>query len=55
MALGLGHMHMNQMKTFQILDNALLEPLGKDVLNFFSPKVYNYFFDPKDTYKHWQT
>ena len=35
---GQGHMHMNQLKTiFKVLDDILLEPLGRDVLNFQSP------------------
>ena len=53
---GLGHMHMNQLKTiFRILDEILLEPLGADVLNFNSKKAYDFFVNAKDTHKSWQT
>jgi len=55
MVPGLGHLHMNQLKTiFKILNDIVLEPLGKDVLNFVSPKAYSYFIDAKDTHKSWQ-
>ena len=37
MLSGLGHLGMNEMKTFfKILDKILLEPLGKEVLHFKS-------------------
>ena len=53
---GLGHLHMNQMQTiFRILDRVILEPLGKEVLNFQSPKAYDFFINAKDTHKSWQT
>ena len=53
---GLGHLHMNQMKTlFKILDPILLEPLGKDVLKFQSPNAYQFFVDAKDTHKSFQS
>ena len=56
MVPGLGHLHMNQLKTiFKILDSIILEPLGKDVLNFQSPKAYSYLVDAKDTHKSWET
>ena len=49
---GLGHLHMNQMKTMlRIVDDILLEPLGKEVLNFNSNKAYDYFVNAKDTHK----
>ena len=53
---GLGHLHMNEIKTlFKVLDKILLEPLGKEVLNFDSPKAYKFFTDAKDTHKSFQT
>ena len=53
---GLDHLHMNQMKClFKVLDPILLEPLGKDVLGFKSPKAYQYFVNAKDTHKAYQT
>ena len=52
---GLGHLHMNQQKTiFKILDEIVLEALGKEVLNFQSPKAYKFFVDAKDTHKTWE-
>ena len=46
---------MNQMKTIlRIADDVLLEPLGKEVLNFNSNKAYDYFVNAKDTHKSWQ-
>ena len=49
---GLGHLHMNMMKTlFRIMDAVILEPLGREVLNFESPKAQKYFIDAKDTHK----
>ena len=46
---------MNQLKTlFQILDQIMLEPLGKEVLNFASPKAYSYFVSAKYTHKAFQ-
>ena len=53
---GLGHLHMNQLKTiFKILDRIMLEPLGKEILHFDSPKAYKFFIDAKDTHKAFQT
>ena len=47
---------MNQVKTFfKILDKICLEGLGKEVLNFSSPKAYNYFLNCKDNHKVWQS
>ena len=55
MLSGLGHLGMNEMKTFfKILDKILLEPLGKEVLHFESQKSYNFFLNCKDTHKAWQ-
>ena len=53
---GHGHMHMNEMKTlFKVLEDVIIEPLGKDVLNFNSIKAYDFFINTKDTHKSWQT
>ena len=55
MLSGLGHLGMNEMKTFfKILDKILVEPLGKEVLHFESQKSYNFFLNCKDTHKAWQ-
>ena len=55
MVPGLGHLHMNQMKTlFKVLDDVLLKPLGKEVLHFSTQKAYNYFRSATDTHKTWQ-
>ena len=51
---GLGHLNMNQLKTlFKIVDKISLEALGKEVLNFEPPKVYEYFINCKNNYKTW--
>ena len=56
MVSGLGHLHMNQLKAFfKVADKILLEPLGKEVLNFQSPKAYDFFIKAKDTHKSFQT
>lgn len=56
MLSGLGHLGMNEVKTFfKILDKILLEPLGKKVLHFESQKAYSYFIECKDTHKSWQS
>ena len=40
---GRGHLGMNQVKTFfKVIDKVFGEVLGKDVLNFTSPKAYSY-------------
>lgn len=53
---GLGHLHMNQMKTlFKVIDKILLEPLGKEVLNFSSKAAYDYFVSATDTHKTFQS
>ena len=45
---GLGHLHMNQLKSiFKVLDKIMLEPLGKEVLNFESLKAFDYFIRGK--------
>ena len=50
---GMGHLHMNQMKTFfKVCDQVFMEPLGKEV--FESKKVYDYFINAKDTHKSFQ-
>ena len=47
---------MNQLKTFfKIVNKICLEPLGKEVLHFQSPKAYKYFVDCKDNHKAWQS
>ena len=47
---------MNQLKTFfKVLDKVCGETLGKEVLNFNTPKSYAYFIDCKDTHKAWQS
>ena len=53
---GLGHLHMNQLKSlFKVLDQIILEPLGKEVLGFCSDKAYSYFSNAKDTHKSYET
>ena len=50
--LGMGHLHMNQMKClFKILNKIFLEVLGKEVLNFKSSKAYSFFVSTSDTHK----
>ena len=52
---GLGHLHMNELKTyFRVVDDIFLHPLGNQVLNFTSSVVYKYFVDAKDTHKAFQ-
>lgn len=47
---GLGHQHMNQLKTlFKALNEIILEPFGNVVLNF--RLAYCYFVNASDTYK----
>ena len=49
---GLGHLHMNQLKTIlKIMDEIMLELLGKKVLNFKSPKAYQFLANAKHTHK----
>ena len=55
MASGMGHLHMNQIKSlFKVLDKILLDVLAKDVLGFKSPKAYEFFVNAKDTHKAYQ-
>ena len=50
LVFGLGHQHMNQLKTlFKALNEIILEPFGKVVLNF--RLAYCYFVNASDTYK----
>lgn len=52
---GLGHLNMSQVKGyFKVLDNICLAPLGRDILNFKSPKAYSFFKDCKDNHKAWE-
>ena len=49
---GLGHLHMNQLKTFfKVCDNILFDVLGKEALKFVTPKAYAYFLNAKDAHK----
>ena len=53
---GKGRLNVNQIKTlFKILDEIILEPVGKEVLDFNTVKSYRYFIDCKDNHKAWQT
>ena len=52
---GLGHLHMNELKTyFRVVDDIFLHPLGNQVLNFTSSVAYKYFVDAEDTHKAFQ-
>ena len=52
---GLGHLHMNQLKTlFKVLDYILLEPVGKKALHLTFTKAYQYFVEAKDIHKSYQ-
>ena len=56
MISGLGHLHMNQIKTLlKVIDNIIPDPLGKDVLCFESPSAYKYCVECKDTHKAYQS
>ena len=47
---GLGHLNMNQIKTFFSICNVIfLESLAKDLLNFSNIKAYDYFY-PRRAY-----
>ena len=49
---GFGHLNMNQLKTFFVAAaDICFDVLGQDVLNFKSPKAYDYFISCKDTHK----
>ena len=55
MSNGLGHMYMNQMKTFfNITRDIIMEPLAKDVLHS-SPTAIERFFKCSDTRKIYQS
>ena len=52
MSYGLGHLYMNQMKTFfSITRNIIMELLAKGVLYFKSPTAIQHFFKCSDTHK----
>ena len=51
----LGHLNMNQAKTFFKTNNICLEALGKKVLHFPLPKACNYFLNCKDNHKAWHS
>ena len=56
MLSGLEHLHMNQLKSFfKVVDQIFLEPLGKEILGFQSPKAYDFFVNAKDTHKAFQS
>ena len=56
MSNGLGHLYMNQMKTFfHIARDIIMEPLAKDVLHFESPTAIQHFFKCSDTHKTYQS
>ena len=49
---GLGHLYMNQMKTFfNIARDITMEPLAEDVLHLESPTAIQHFFKCSDTHK----
>ena len=53
---GLGHLNMNQLKTFfKIVNEICLKILGKKFMHFHSPKTNEYFADCKDNHKAWQS
>ena len=53
---GLGHLNMNQLKTFfAVAEHICFDTLGKDVLNFKTPKAFDYFISCKDTHKSWES
>ena len=53
---GLGYLHTNQLKSlFNVLDQIILEPLGKEVLGFCSDKAYSYLANAKETHKSYKT
>ena len=53
---GLGHLHMNQLKTvLNIMNKIMLEPLGKQALKLKSPKAYKFLVNARDTHKAYQT
>ena len=55
MSNGLGHLYMNQIKTFfSVCKSILLEELARDVLHFQTPNALNHFFRCSDTHKSYQ-
>ena len=53
---GLGHLNMNQLKTFfTVCSSVCFDVLGEEVLNFKTPKALKYFLSCKDTHKSWQS
>ena len=53
---GLGHLNMNQLKTFfAVAKHVCFGVLGKDVLNFNTSKAFDYFISCKDTHKSWES
>ena len=52
---GLGHLNMNQLKTFfKIVNEICLKILGKKFLHFHAQR-HKYFADCKDNHKAWQS
>ena len=46
---------MNLLKTyFKVLEKIILEPLGKEILKYDTPKLFDYFIQCKDNHKAWQ-
>ena len=55
MSNGLGHLYMNQIKTFfSVCKSIFLEELARDVLHFQTPNALNHFFRCSDTHKSYQ-
>ena len=55
MSYGLGHLYMNQIKTFfSVCKSIFLEELARDVLHFQMPNALNHFFRCSDTHKSYQ-
>ena len=53
---GLGHLNMNQLKTFfAVARYVCFDVLGQDVLNFKTTKAWEYFIACKDNHKSWQS
>ena len=56
MSNGLGHLYMNQMKTFfNIARDIIMESLAKDVLHFESLTAIRHFFQCSNTHKTYQS
>ena len=55
MSNGLGHLYMNQIKTFfSVYKSIFLEELARDVLHFQTPNALNHFFRCSNTHKSYQ-